>query len=183
MIAHEFKTRQTVFSPCRKYRYTLWREFYPVRAIDPPLFPVEGNKAHNYLMVIGLNPSKADEVEDDPTIRRCINFAKDWGFGALCMTNLFAWRDTLPENMKLASDPVGLENDRWLLEIGRGAGKIVVAWGNHGAFMERGKSVARMLSDADLAMSCFRLTKERQPEHPLYQKREAPLFNYPGNPL
>lgn len=160
--------RQTIFSPCRQYRYTLWREW---------------NAALPYCQFIGLNPSTADETNDDPTIRRCIGFAKAWGCGALCMTNIFAWRDTKPEAMKRAQDPVGPENDRWLIEIAHGAYLRVAAWGNHGRHLNRGKRVALDLADSLLSLCCFRLTKEGQPEHPLHQRADATLFNYPAAPL
>ena len=73
------------FSACRKYRYALWRNW-------------DGSKP--YAMIIGLNPSTADENENDPTITRCINFAKSWGYGGVCVTNLFAYCATVPSDMK-----------------------------------------------------------------------------------
>ena len=99
--------RQTIFSPCRRYRYTLWRAW---DMFNP-----------GYVMFIGLNPSTADEVQDDPTIRRCIGYAKEWGYGAFCMTNIFAFRATDPRVMKAQADPVGPENDKWLTECAKGA--------------------------------------------------------------
>ena len=141
----------TVFSPCRKYRYTLWRRW------------AEGG---SYLMVIGLNPSTADETNDDPTIRRCIDFAKRWGFNALCMTNLFAWRDTLPENMKKEISPIGPDNDLHLTTIGRDAGMILAAWGKHGKHLDRGKRVALMVGH--LYPRCLKKNQDGSPQHPLY---------------
>lgn len=152
--------RQTVFSPCRRYRYTLWREW------DASL---------PYCQFIGLNPSTADETNDDPTIRRCIAFAKLWGFGALCMTNIFAWRDTDPEKMKRAEDPTGPNNDTWLMDVARGAGVVVAAWGNHGAYILRGKRVQLAMEDQGVFLKCFRKTKTGQPEHPLYQPHNRAL--------
>jgi hypothetical protein len=70
--------RKTIFSAGRHYRYVLWREWEAANM--------------EYAMFIGLNPSTADEVRDDPTIRRCAGYARRWGYGALCMTNLFAYR-------------------------------------------------------------------------------------------
>lgn len=163
----ETKPRDTIFSPCRKYRYTLWREW---------------DSSLPYCQFIGLNPSTADETKDDNTIRKCVKFAKSWGFGALCMTNIFAWRDTDPKDMKRAQDPVGPDNDRWLLEIGADAGLRVAAWGNHGTHINRAKAVAIAFEDALMSLSCFRVTKERQPEHPLYQRDDATLFNWPTSP-
>lgn len=160
--------RTTEFSPCRKYRYALWREFYPMRAINPPLLPIEGNQAHNYLMVIGLNPSTADETKDDPTIRRCIGFAKALGFGALCMTNLFAWRDTKPSNMKKAEDPIGPDNDGHLALMAASAGLILAAWGKNGAFVRRDRDVARIIRELHKPLHCLRKNGDGSPEHPLY---------------
>lgn len=53
-----------------------------------------------------LNPSTADENVDDPTIRRCINFAKDWGYGGMYVGNLFAFRTAYPKELKEAGFPV-----------------------------------------------------------------------------
>lgn len=158
--------RCTIFSHCRRYRYALWREFYSVRAIEPPLLPVEGNEAHNYLMVIGLNPSTADETQDDPTIRRCIGFAKRWGFGALCMTNLFALRATDPEIMKADPDPTGDTNDDHLWTLAKGAGMILAAWGKNGNHRDRAEAVLMMLES--FAIHALAINKDGTPKHPLY---------------
>ena len=115
-------------------------------------------------MVCGLNPSTADETKDDPTIRRCIDFAKRWGFGALCMTNLFAWRDTKPENMKSAAEPIGCDNDRWLLHCAKGAGLVIAAWGKHGSHLGRASKVLTMLP----TVHCLRTNGDGSPAHPLY---------------
>lgn len=166
--------RSAIFSPCRKYRYTLWRE-WPIEE----LFGERSaeTKAHQYLMVIGLNPSTADETKDDPTIRRCIGFAKAWGFGALCMTNLFAWRDTDPWAMKRADEPVGEANDAWLSTIARGAGLILAAWGTHGSHLGRDEIIVERLP----VMHCLGLNRDDSPKHPLYIKAstEPVQFTFP----
>ncbi len=87
-------TRNAHLSICRRYRYALLRRWG------------EGKNA----MFIGLNPSTADETADDPTIRRCVSFAKAWGFGGLCMANLFAYRATNPADMLMQADPIGPDN-------------------------------------------------------------------------
>ena len=84
-------------------------------------------------MFVGLNPSTADEVSDDPTVRRCISYAKAWGYAGLCMTNIFAFRATDPKDMKAVHDPVGMDNDMHLLRVSRHAGVVIAAWGAHGA--------------------------------------------------
>lgn len=143
-------TRATIFSPCRSYRYTLWREF--------------GLVGEGYAMIIGLNPSTADETNDDPTIRRCIAFAKAWGYSALCMTNLFAYRATDPADMKAAADPVGAANDRHLVDIARHAGIVVAAWGADGVHKGRDAEVRSLIPN----LHCLRKTKHGHPGHPLY---------------
>lgn len=149
--------KDTLFSPCRRYRYTLWRTW------DVDLFDTNPNKDH-YLMVIGLNPSTADETEDDPTIRRCIDYAKRWGYSALCMTNLFGWRDTDPKKMLAAQDPVGPENDHHLQTCATSAGLIVAAWGNHGQHRGRAGDVCRLIPN----LHCLRRNGDGSPAHPLY---------------
>lgn len=146
------------FSPCRKYRYALYRFW--------------GGKWSEYAMFVGLNPSTADETLDDPTIRRCISFAKDWGYGGLYMTNLFAYRATQPEDMKRADDPVGPDNDYWLRKIAGQASVVVAAWGTHGTYGGRHSAVRAMLPN----LHCLRLTKDGHPSHPLYlPKKLRPL--------
>lgn len=142
-------TTGALFSPCRRWRYDLWRTW------------IGGN---GYAMFVGLNPSTADETKDDPTVRRCIGFAKSWGYAGLCMTNIFAWRDTDPAGMKTAADPIGPENDRVLCERAAQAGVVVAAWGTHGAHLQRGTAVRRMLPQ----LAYLRLTKGGYPAHPLY---------------
>lgn len=139
------------FSPCRKYRYTLWRTW-------------DGLFASGFVMFIGLNPSTADETNDDPTIRRCIGYAKDWGYAALCMTNLFAFRATSPNDMKTVQDPVGPINDCVLKNTAKSAGVIIAAWGVHGAHLGRDEEIRKLIPQ----LHYLQLTKEGCPEHPLY---------------
>jgi len=126
-------------------------------------------------MFIGLNPSTADEIQDDPTVRRCIGFAKRWGFGGLCMTNIFACRATDPIVMLAVPAPVGPENDKYLLECAQSAGLVVAAWGNDGTHLERDKQVLYLLKHQTLF--CLGETKLGQPRHPLYVNgKTAPIL-------
>jgi hypothetical protein len=141
------------FSPCKAYRYTLWRQWL---------------MGEGYLMVIGLNPSTADLTKDDPTLRRCIGFAMAWGYAGLCMTNLFAYRATDPEVMKAQTDPVGPENDRWLLEVAKSAGCVLAAWGTHGTHLKRDEAVLTAVN-AVQPIHCLTLNNGGgTPKHPLY---------------
>lgn len=145
-----FTERRAVLSPCKSYRYALWRIWEPQNP--------------RYALFIGLNPSKADAVEDDNTVRRCISLAKSWGCGSLCMANLFAYRHKDPAAMKAQCDPVGSENDAWLLKLRRGAAVTIAAWGIHGSFRDRDRAILKMFG----AMSCLGATKYGYPRHPLY---------------
>lgn len=151
------------FSPCEKYRYTLERVWN------------FGNASR--VMWIGLNPSTADAQKNDPTVRRCIGFAQDWGFGGMWMANLFAYRATDPRDMKEQSDPVGPENDEALIWMAERSDLIVACWGNHGLHFGRHKAV-RALPLA-LPLNALKLTTQGQPWHPLYLK--ASLKPFPLN--
>ena len=97
-----FSKSGAVFSDCRKYRYALWRIW-------------DGNKS--LAMIIGLNPSTADETLNDPTITRCINFARSWEYGGVLVANLFGFRATSPNELRVYHEPVGKENDYWVHEL------------------------------------------------------------------
>lgn len=144
------------FSPCRTWRYSLRRTW----AFGP------------HVMVIGLNPSTADELTDDPTVRRCIRFARFWGYGGLFMMNLFGWRATDPRELRTAPDPIGVDNDRHLAEYARRASLVVYAWGNHGALGHRGDSVIKMIDAIEgiARPTCLGRTQSGHPKHPLYLK-------------
>src|SRR5436190_24052676 len=102
--------RETTFSPDRKYRYTLWRRV-------PVTFDFEDRDLGRRLVlqVIGLNPSTADEVKNDPTVARCVDFVSRWHFSWMCMTNLFGLRATNPEEMLASRDPIGDDNWSWIV--------------------------------------------------------------------
>lgn len=144
------QARTAAFSPCRNYRYSLLRRW--------------GAPEQGYAMFIGLNPSTADEEADDPTIRRCMQYAKDWGYGALCMTNLFAFRATDPDMMKAHPEPVGPDTDAVLANLAGSAGVVVAAWGNHGSHRGRDQEVIKCMPQ----LHCLTVTKQGQPGHPLY---------------
>jgi len=86
----------------------------------------------------------------DPTLRRIRGYTEREGYGGFVMLNIFAFRATDPKNMYAAKDPVGPDNDRWLLEYAKRCGKVVAAWGGHGAFVNRGLAVCKLLQDFDL---------------------------------
>lgn len=158
---------KAVFSEDRMYRYMLTRQW---------------DNTKPYVAFVGLNPSIADENLDDPTIRRCIGYAKAWGMGGIIMVNLFAFRATDPKDMKAAKDPIGPENNRYLRNVIRDAHTVVAAWGNHGTYMGRGATVKKMYEAEQFAgyihLTCLELSKNGSPKHPLYLKKDLVPFSY-----
>ncbi len=146
------------FSKCRKYRYSLWRIWDESK---PPA------------LIIGLNPSTADERKNDPTIRRCINFSREWGFGGLYMVNLFAFRATKPSDLRKAKEPIGPDNDLQIKTLAKSAGIVLAAWGNDGAYQGRSKEMTDMLPN----LKCLKINRSGEPAHPLYQPKSATPIN------
>ena len=141
------------FSLCHRYRFALWRRW----------------DSGPQVLFVMLNPSTADETTDDPTIRRCIGFARAWGFGSLAVGNLFAFRTPKPGVLRTCVEPIGVGNDDWLLRLQADSALTVAAWGNHGDFLDRSNSVRSILPDPHV----LRLTKRGEPQHPLYVPRDA----------
>ena len=145
------------FSSCRRWRYLLWRRWDSAKP------------AANFLM---LNPSTADEHRLDPTCARARDYAERWGYGALLVTNVFAWRATDPGGMKAAADQIGSGNDRAIMDAAREAALLVCAWGNHAVHGERAAHVVAMLQRKKIALHALRLNAGGQPAHPLYLSKE-----------
>ena len=118
-----------------------------------------------------LNPSTADELKLDPTCSRARDYAERWGYGALLVTNVFAWRATDPAAMKAVEDPVGPENDAAIAQAARTASLVVCAWGNHGAHLERSARVVSLLKRSGVRLHALRVNGSGEPAHPLYLPR------------
>ena len=143
-----------VFSPCLRYRYSLRRRV--------------GLAPDNCLFIM-LNPSTADANKDDPTIRRCMGFARRWGFGCLTVVNLFALRSVDPKALALASDPVGPDNDKWICLEVMDADRIISAWGNGGQLNGRSNEVVGLIeSRCGKLTQHLGLNQSGEPKHPLY---------------
>lgn len=147
------------FSDCGQFRYLLTREF----------------GGESTCLFIMLNPSTADAEHNDPTIRRCISFAKREGFGRLEVVNLYAFRSHSPAVLFAALDSVGPANDSEIIAALDRADSVVVAWGNH-AEQERVIEVAGLIDRSGNVSNCFGFTKLGQPRHPLYLPSDADLI-------
>lgn len=160
--------RTTVFDSERKYRFTLWREW------DQDLLTGCADDLPNidkYVQFIGLNPSTADEKINDRTIRRCIGFAQSWGYGALCMTNIFPFRATDPVDMMSNQEPdaMRIENANWVVKIAKSAGLIVCAWGKDGSYLNRANKFLKHFREVEkLKLHHLGLNSDGSPKHPLY---------------
>lgn len=160
-----------VLSVCGKYRYELRRIWQP--------------GGRNVVFVM-LNPSTADAEKDDPTIRRCVDFGKRWGYGGLIVVNLFAVRATQPTAMRAADDPVGPENHTHVKRILDHAymtgADVVCAWGTHGDYMDQDLTMLGWIeySFGRLKPKCLGVTQAGHPRHPLYAKASTSLQPYAG---
>lgn len=146
--------KTALISDCGRYRYTLGRSW---ESADAKL-----------CVFVMLNPSTADASEDDPTIRRCIGFAQDWGYGRLLVVNLYAYRATDPKQLWKVVDPVGPDNDDALTEAMEAADFVVLAWGSHGAKNGRGQRVEDLARTHAGSVATLGRTKAGEPKHPLY---------------
>lgn len=156
-----------VFDKTGEYRYRLWRHW---------------DQTLPKLCIIMLNPSTADAEHNDPTIARCVNFARDWGFGGVEVVNLFAYRATNPRDLWQAPDPVGPANDRYIKHAAAHSGACVVAWGNlPPTRVSRARSVLQLLGARKVL--CPGTTKLSHPRHPLYLSADVSLEEFSGYEL
>lgn len=115
-----------------------------------------------------LNPSKATEVQNDPTIERCERRARALGFGGFRAVNIFALRETDPHAMRRHAAPEGPENKQVLQDTCEWADVIIAAWGTHGAHLDQGPKTRDLLFAKSSKIYTFGLTKHGHPRHPLY---------------
>lgn len=164
-----------IFSPCRTWRYVLVRE--TERGVDMRM----ANEFHEgrplpipTVAFIGLNPSTADEVVNDATVRRCIGYADRWGYGRMVMLNVFAYRTRNPRKLAALdfSTAVGPENHIHLMREANAADRVVCAWGTHATRFQRGAAVEIMLRTAGIEPRVLGLTKDGHPKHPLYLRSD-----------
>lgn len=158
--------RSAILSPCRTWRYLLTRELYP------SLGQVIINRTITF---IGLNPSTADEYTNDPTIRRCMGFAKSFGGSKLLMVNLFAYRATDPKELLQVEDPIGPDNIAYIKDALRESDIVICAWGaNPRVYMPLTKYVYELINEP----FCLGVTKGGHPRHPLYIRADQKLIPY-----
>jgi hypothetical protein len=144
--------RDAIISECGKYRYSLMREW---------------NKNKGKVLFIMLNPSKADDKEDDPTVKRCINFAKDWGYGGLMIGNLFSYRTTYPKELFKTKYPEGKDNLKYIKQMIKRSDLVICAWGN-----KQGIPPKYLCELTDLHYLKL-LADGKTPGHPLFIKKDT----------
>lgn len=153
--------REAWFSGCDNYRY---------------LLKVVWDRGRKPRMFVGCNPSTADEYQDDPTIRRIIDYARRWGHGGILMTNAFAWRSTDPVDLRHCGDPVGRENTvEFLREMaGLADGNPVACWGEHPIRFGRHAE----LVGSGIPFDALHVNRSGAPTHPLYLLKEKRPFRW-----
>jgi hypothetical protein len=157
MICNLNITKSAVISDCSKYRYELIRVW---------------DSSKPMVLFIMLNPSTADANTDDPTIRRCINFANGWGYGGIIVCNLFAYRSSNPKELIKAIDPFGDKNMLFLQKNIGYVDKVVCAWGNKPIVKKLIDNEFSILDITKSKLYYLELSKDGTPKHPLYLKSE-----------
>lgn len=153
-----YSMASAVLSDDRRYRYSLHRIW---------------NAEKELVMFVGLNPSTADERVDDMTTRRCMRFARDWGYGGLVLTNLYAWRATHPDELRTVEEPIGgTLNDSTIDREARRAAFVVAAWGASlpPGGQQRADDVRARLEFDGLDLRVLALAASGAPRHPLYMR-------------
>lgn len=159
---------ECIFSADRRYRYRL----------D---FKLEDGAPFTRVVFVLLNPSTADEERLDPTLRRCRGYAAEWGFRAVTIVNLFAYRSTKPSLLLRVPDPIGPTNDYHILEATRGADAVIFGWGAvRPRLRPRARAVERLVLAERLrgGVMCLGQTTGGEPRHPLYLRRTAKAYEY-----
>lgn len=157
----EYRESTAAISPCGVYRYDLSRTW---------------NRDKPVCLWIMVNPSTADAIEPDNTIKRCVGFARSWGYGGIVVGNLFAVRDKNVRVLLTHPDPVGPDNDAALVRLANSAGLTVAAWGSKTGHLgkliaARAVVVRGMFADASRPLHYLRLGGDGQPAHPLMLPR------------
>lgn len=171
-----------VLSPCLHYRYALWREWK-----EPLWADRHGRIAHTCLFIM-LNPSTGDAEQDDPTIRKCVGFAQRWGYTRVEIVNLFAYRATDPADLLMGhalnadAGPhlTGPLNKRYVQVAIAGARRVVLAWGQWGAYLNQDHKVLDWIREADpcVLLKCLGFNGNRTPKHPLMPSYNTPLVDF-----
>jgi hypothetical protein len=162
--------RTAMISADEVYRYGLGRQWnFEAKPVVDPKTKAETPGRLKCLLWLMFNPSTADADRDDNTIRKCVKFSAAWGFDAMLVGNLYAFRTPFPEVLKkFNGDRVGPENDARIKEMSSICPMVVLAWGTHELARPRGIEVSRILAEVPNLKVCLGLTKNGSPKHPLY---------------
>lgn len=160
-VKRQLETSGAIFDLSGRYRYLLWRDL---------------ERGTGMVSFVMLNPNRADEAINDPTITRCARFAQDWGYKRLEVINLFALRAKTPRELIRSNEPVGELNDQYLLESLTASTAIIAAWGNYGGHMNRSEQILKLSRSHKFKLHCLQINKSGEPKHPLYvSKKSIPI--------
>ena len=170
----DYSEKSAVISSCGVYRYRLRREWRELGINEH--WNWETDEPLSVLFIM-LNPSTADADKDDPTIRRCVRFARDWGYERMDVVNLFAARSTNPVKLYNLKNPIGPDNELHVSAAIAQAGLVICAWGNLGAYTGQDQVMLAWLAKHRLSPAhepyVLRLNANKMPAHPLYVPKQA----------
>jgi hypothetical protein len=163
-----------IFTPDHKYRYYLSWPVDDGSGMSPLFKEKRREKVVAWLL---LNPSIADAIKLDPTLTRCMGFTKAWGGTRMDVVNIYALVSTDPDGLRGVIDPIGIKNDRYILDTVKKADIVVVGWGSCAFAIERARQVKKMLRKYPL--QCLGTNSDGSPKHPLYLRSSTKLIPFP----
>lgn len=159
------RSEGAILSACKSYRFALWRQW---------------QGGNGFALWIMFNPSTADHINNDPTIRRVVNFSKREGCGALAVVNLHPLRSSQPKDVPKHDEPprVGLENLKWIAALAHQADFVVCAWGASAKRSPCAPTVTKLLRDCGRDPLCLGTTQDGWPRHPVRLPASTPFVPY-----
>ena len=168
-ITQRHEDDHAIFSDDERYRYWLYREL--------------DHGTGGTVAFLMLNPSTADAFKNDPTVRRCVGYAVDWGYSSLVVVNLFAYRATQPKWLRHVDDPVGILNNRYIRDACQSSKMVIAAWGGSLIARERWFDYKRTewaQRGGSVALHCLALTQDEAPRNPLYLRKDLKPVPFHG---
>lgn len=151
-----FSESTAELSEDKRYRYKLTRIW---------------DKSKKMVCFVGLNPSTADEAENDPTVWKLVRSADSWGYGGIVIVNLFAVRTPSPQQMLREEEPIGVKNDETLRAAADNAAydKVIAVWGDDGGHKNRGSEVKKLFRQ----LWMLEVSQSGNPRHPRFLPRDV----------
>ena len=156
---NKYTNSSAIITDCGKYRYELIREWSTSEL-------AANNVNEGQVVFCLLNPSTADAKKDDRTITRCVGFAQNWGYSRMVVVNLYAYRATDPTELSTCPEPVGEDNDNYILKNVKEAALFIAGWGRKRKGLVRDDFVLDILRSSSIVVHALGVNADGTPKHP-----------------